>query len=114
MFFGSYMVCPKDILGEMCLDLWPFYHLLPRKINMAKLLQWKRKRVKTLTKKDLESYFHIKQKSAAHIGLSIARLENKFNNNLKKRITEWNLGKVQGVTKAFKLRKEKEQFYQKK
>uniref|UniRef100_A0A0D3H7F6 Uncharacterized protein n=1 Tax=Oryza barthii TaxID=65489 RepID=A0A0D3H7F6_9ORYZ len=85
MFFGSYMVCPKDILGEMCLDLWPFYHLLPRKINMAKLLQWK-----------------------------IARLENKFNNNLKKRITEWNLGKVQGVTKAFKLRKEKEQFYQKK
>uniref|UniRef100_A0A0E0IKG2 Uncharacterized protein n=1 Tax=Oryza nivara TaxID=4536 RepID=A0A0E0IKG2_ORYNI len=72
-----------------------------------------RKRVKTLTKKDLESYFHIKQKSAAHIGLSIARLENKFNNNLKKRITEWNLGKVQGVTKAFKLRKEKEQFYQK-
>ncbi|KAB8110745.1 hypothetical protein EE612_048151, partial [Oryza sativa] len=95
-----------------------------------------RKRVKTMTKKDLESYFHITQKSAAHIGLSIgttalknlcrandlprwpyrqiASLDNKFNNNLKKQITGWNLGKaVQGVTKAFKLRKEKEEFYQK-
>uniref|UniRef100_A0A0E0M1T2 RWP-RK domain-containing protein n=1 Tax=Oryza punctata TaxID=4537 RepID=A0A0E0M1T2_ORYPU len=95
-----------------------------------------RKRVKTMTKKDLESYFHITQKSAAHIGLSIgttalknlcrandlprwpyrqiASLDNKFNNNLKKLITGWNLGKaVQGVAKAFELRKEKEQFYQK-
>lgn len=46
--------------------------------------------------------------------LQIASLDNKFNNNLKKQITGWNLGKaVQGVTKAFKLRKEKEEFYQK-
>ncbi|KAF0915253.1 hypothetical protein E2562_034616 [Oryza meyeriana var. granulata] len=92
-----------------------------------------RKRIKAMTKNDLESYFHVTQKEAADIGLSIGttalksvcranglpkwpyrqilKLDNEFNNNLKKKITGWNLGKaIQGVTKTFELRKRKEAY----
>nr|QGN65367.1 RWP-RK domain-containing protein [Oryza brachyantha] len=94
-----------------------------------------RKRIKAMTKHDLKSYFHITQKEAAEIGLSIGttalksvcranglprwpyrqimKLDNEFNNNLKKKITGWNLGRaIKGVTKAFELRKKKERMYE--
>uniref|UniRef100_A0A0D9XE86 RWP-RK domain-containing protein n=1 Tax=Leersia perrieri TaxID=77586 RepID=A0A0D9XE86_9ORYZ len=94
-----------------------------------------RKRIKAMTRKDLESYFHLTQKDAALIGLDIgttalknlcranglsnwpyrkiACLDNKFNNNLKKKITGWSLSKaIQGVTKAFELRNKKIELYE--
>uniref|UniRef100_A0A0E0M1T3 Uncharacterized protein n=1 Tax=Oryza punctata TaxID=4537 RepID=A0A0E0M1T3_ORYPU len=40
--------------------------------------------------------------------IHIANLDSKFINNLKKHITGWNLDKeIQGVTKAFKLARRK-------
>ncbi|KAL5200971.1 hypothetical protein ABZP36_035325 [Zizania latifolia] len=95
-----------------------------------------RKRIKSMTKSDLEYYLHKTQKEAADIGLSIGttalksicranslpkwpyrkilKIDNEFDNSLKKKITQSsNLGRtVDGVTKAFEIRKKKEALYQ--